>query len=183
MPDPFGPAGTRMYRTGDLVRRRPDGSLDYTGRADGQVKVRGFRVELGEVEAALLALPGVREAAVLLREDDPGDRHLVAYLGRRRRRVAAAREQWRRRLPEHLVPTRWVLLDRLPLTVNGKLDRRALPAPELRPASRGGPATGHRAPRPRPGWPPSGPRCCTATGWASTTTSSPWAGTRCWPPG
>ncbi|MDQ1741764.1 MAG: hypothetical protein QOE23_103, partial [Pseudonocardiales bacterium] len=146
VPDPFGPAGTRMYRTGDLVRRRADGSLDYTGRADGQVKVRGFRVELGEVQAALLAVPGVREAAVLLREDHPGDKHLVGYLvgsgagsgadsgadsGREPGSdlIGAAREQLRRGLPDHLVPTRWVLLDRLPLTVNGKLDRRALPAP------------------------------------------------------
>ncbi|MDQ1739392.1 MAG: hypothetical protein QOE53_1044, partial [Pseudonocardiales bacterium] len=137
VPDPFGPAGSRMYRTGDLVRRRPDGSLDYTGRADRQVKVRGFRVELGEVESALLSLPGVREAAVLVREDSPGDRHLVGYLvsstaGATTRSVTveAAREQLAQRLPGHLVPTRWVLLDRLPLTVNGKLDRRALPAPD-----------------------------------------------------
>ncbi|MBV9821648.1 MAG: amino acid adenylation domain-containing protein, partial [Actinobacteria bacterium] len=127
--DPYGPPGTRMYRTGDLVRRRPDGSLDYTGRADGQVKVRGFRVELGEVETALLAVPGVREAAVLLREDDPGDKHLVGYLVGSVA-VEEVRDRLRQRLPEHLVPTRWVTLDKLPLTVNGKLDRRALPAPE-----------------------------------------------------
>ncbi|HEV2886148.1 MAG TPA: condensation domain-containing protein, partial [Jatrophihabitans sp.] len=128
VPDPFGPAGSRMYRSGDLVRRRTDGSLDYVGRADSQVKVRGFRVELGEVESALLAVPGVREAAVLLREDDPGDKQLVAYLVGSTT-AEAARDQLKRRLPEHLVPTRWVLLERLPLTVNGKLDRRALPAP------------------------------------------------------
>ncbi|HST47695.1 amino acid adenylation domain-containing protein [Jatrophihabitans sp.] len=140
VPDLFGPAGSRMYRTGDLVRRRPDGSLDYAGRADGQVKVRGFRVELGEVETALLAVPGVREAAVLLREDDPGDKHLVGYVVGSST-VEAVREQLRQRLPEHLVPTRWVRLDRLPLTVNGKLDRRALPAPE--PDG----ATGYQAPR------------------------------------
>jgi len=129
VPDPFGVPGSRMYRTGDLVRRRPDGSLDYAGRADGQVKVRGFRVELGEVQTALLAVPGVREAAVLLREDDPGDKHLVGYVVTAGE-TEAVREQLRQRLPEHLVPTRWVRLDRLPLTVNGKLDRRALPAPE-----------------------------------------------------
>ncbi len=145
VPDPFGAAGSRMYRTGDLVRRRPDGSLDYTGRADGQVKVRGFRVELGEVETALLAVPGVREAAVLLREDHPGDKHLVGYLvlsgATGASTVETVREQLRQRLPEHAVPTRWVRLDRLPLTVNGKLDRRALPAPE--PTEQ----AGHQAPR------------------------------------
>jgi amino acid adenylation domain-containing protein len=140
LPDPFGAAGERMYRTGDLVRRHPDGSLDYTGRADRQVKVRGFRVELGEVESALLALPGVREAAVLVREDQPGDQHLVGYLVGAIT-VEAAREQLAQRLPGHLVPTRWVPLERLPLTVNGKLDRRALPAPE-----RAGDAAGYQPP-------------------------------------
>ncbi|MEO7261301.1 MAG: amino acid adenylation domain-containing protein [Jatrophihabitantaceae bacterium] len=127
VPDPFA-AGKRMYRTGDLVRRRADGSLDYAGRADSQVKVRGFRVELGEVESALLGLDGVREAAVVVHEDGPADRQLVAYLAGSST-VEAARRQLKLRLPEHLVPTRWVLLERLPLTVNGKLDRRALPAP------------------------------------------------------
>jgi amino acid adenylation domain-containing protein len=144
VPDPFGPAGSRMYRTGDLVRRRPDGSLDYTGRADRQVKVRGFRVELGEVESALLSLPGVREAAVLVREDSPGDRHLVGYLvgsSAGSTSVEAARDQLAQRLPGHLVPTRWVQLDRLPLTVNGKIDRRALPAPD-----QSGDAAGYQPP-------------------------------------
>ncbi|MFI7516754.1 amino acid adenylation domain-containing protein, partial [Micromonospora echinofusca] len=129
VPDPFAGPGERMYRSGDLVRRRADGTIEFVGRADDQVKVRGFRVEPGEVESALRHVPGVREAAVLLREDVPGDPHLVGYLAGD---VTAevAREQLRRRLPEHLVPTRWVVLDRLPLTANGKLDRRALRAPE-----------------------------------------------------
>ncbi|MDT0528003.1 amino acid adenylation domain-containing protein [Micromonospora sp. DSM 115977] len=129
LPDPFAGPGERMYRSGDLVRRRADGTIEFVGRADDQVKVRGFRVEPGEVEAALRHVPGVREAAVLLREDAPGDAHLVGYLVGDVT-AEAAREQLRRRLPEHLVPTRWVVLERLPLTANGKLDRRALRAPE-----------------------------------------------------
>ncbi|MEV7229556.1 amino acid adenylation domain-containing protein [Polymorphospora sp. NPDC051019] len=128
-PDPFAGPGERMYRSGDLVRRRADGTIEFAGRADDQVKVRGFRVEPGEIESALRDVPGVREAAVLLREDSPGDPHLVGYLAGE---VTAevARDHLRRRLPGHLVPTRWVVLDRLPLTANGKLDRRALRAPE-----------------------------------------------------
>ncbi|MFV2114777.1 amino acid adenylation domain-containing protein, partial [Micromonospora sp. LOL_025] len=129
LPDPFAGPGERMYGTGDLVRRRADGTVEFVGRADDQVKVRGFRVEPGEVESALRHVPGVREAAVLLREDTPGDPHLVGYLVGDVT-AEAAREQLRRLLPEHLVPTRWVVLDRLPLTANGKLDRRALRAPE-----------------------------------------------------
>ncbi|MEH0971440.1 amino acid adenylation domain-containing protein, partial [Micromonospora sp. CPCC 205546] len=129
LPDPFAGAGQRMYRSGDLVRRRADGTIEYVGRADDQVKVRGYRVEPGEVESALRHVPGVREAAVLLREDVPGDPHLVGYLVGDVT-AEAARERLRRRLPEHLVPTRWVVLERLPLTANGKLDRRALRAPE-----------------------------------------------------
>ncbi|MBO4206240.1 non-ribosomal peptide synthetase, partial [Micromonospora echinofusca] len=129
LPDPYGGPGERMYRSGDLVRRRADGTIDFVGRADDQVKVRGFRVEPGEVESALRDVPGVREAAVLLREDSPGDPHLVGYLtGTFTAEVAG--EHLRRRLPGHLVPTRWMVLDRLPLTANGKLDRRALPAPD-----------------------------------------------------
>ncbi|WP_168222430.1 non-ribosomal peptide synthetase [Micromonospora sp. HM134] len=129
LPDPFAGAGQRMYRSGDLARRRSDGTIEFAGRVDDQVKVRGFRVEPGEVESALRHVEGVREAAVLLREDTPGDPHLVGYLVGDVT-AEAARDQLRRRLPEHLVPTRWVVLDRLPLTANGKLDRRALRAPE-----------------------------------------------------
>ncbi|WP_175439954.1 non-ribosomal peptide synthetase [Micromonospora nigra] len=129
LPDPFAGPGERMYRSGDLARRRADGTVEFVGRADDQVKVRGFRVEPGEVESVLRHVAGVRDAAVLLREDTPGDPHLVGYLvGDVTAEVA--REQLRRQLPEHLVPTRWVVLDRLPLTANGKLDRRALRAPE-----------------------------------------------------
>ncbi|WP_431886954.1 amino acid adenylation domain-containing protein, partial [Micromonospora wenchangensis] len=141
LPDPFAGAGQRMYRSGDLARRRSDGTIEFAGRVDDQVKVRGFRVEPGEVESALRHVEGVREAAVLLREDTPGDPHLVGYLVGDVT-AATARDQLRRRLPEHLVPTRWVVLDRLPLTANGKLDRRA-----LRPPEQGDVATTYVAPR------------------------------------
>ncbi|MFD1319760.1 amino acid adenylation domain-containing protein [Micromonospora sonneratiae] len=129
LPDPYAGPGERMYRSGDLVRRLADGTIEFVGRADDQVKVRGFRVEPGEIESVLRDVPGVREAAVLLREDSPGDPHLVGYLTGD---VTAemARDHLRRRLPAHMLPTRWVVLDRLPLTANGKLDRRALRAPE-----------------------------------------------------
>ncbi|MGA4837498.1 amino acid adenylation domain-containing protein [Streptomyces sp. G45] len=128
--NPFGAPGTRMYRTGDLVRRRPDGQLEFTGRVDDQVKVRGFRVELGEIEALIAAQPGITGAAVTVRD---GSR-LAAYLvGRDGERpdVAAVRDRLGGVLPEYMVPSAYVVLDRLPLTKNGKLDRRALPAPDL----------------------------------------------------
>ncbi|WP_405109271.1 amino acid adenylation domain-containing protein [Micromonospora sp. NBC_01405] len=128
VPDPYGPPGARLYRTGDLGRWRADGQLVFLGRRDHQVKIRGYRVELGEVEAALRDCPGVHQAAVLLRDD-----RLVAYLeptpGAQPPDVAGLRRVLADRLPEHMVPGRWVVLDRLPLQEHGKVDRRALPEP------------------------------------------------------
>ncbi|MFD4504153.1 amino acid adenylation domain-containing protein, partial [Streptomyces sp. NPDC058457] len=130
---PFGTPGERMYRSGDLVRRRADGSLAFLGRADDQVKIRGVRVELGELNALIGAVPGVAHAATVLREDTPGHKRLVSYVvpepgdatpspDALRRAVTAA-------VPPAVVPSAFVVVDSLPLTANGKLDRRALPAP------------------------------------------------------
>ena len=130
VPDPFGPAGERLYRTGDRVRWRADGTLDFRGRLDHQVKLRGFRVELGEVETALMASPGVREAAVLMREDRAGDRRLVAYVVGDVA-VEDLRRSLRERLPDYMVPAAFVTLAAFPFTANGKVDRKALPAPAL----------------------------------------------------
>ncbi|MGW4209321.1 amino acid adenylation domain-containing protein [Lentzea sp. NPDC004789] len=138
LPDPFaiGP-GRRMYRTGDLGRRRPDGSVEFLGRLDQQVKIRGHRVEPAEIEGALVAHPEVTEAVVVARDDQPGGPRLVAYLvGRDSATLpgpGALRTHLRHRLPEYMVPSAFVVLPALPLTPNGKLDRLALPAPDQRP--------------------------------------------------
>jgi amino acid adenylation domain-containing protein len=139
IPNPFDRTpDARLYKTGDLARFLPDGNIEYLGRIDHQVKVRGFRIELGEIEAALLGHPGVREAVVIAREDTPGDQRLVAYYTAVETNTpdAAAldaeqlREFLRARVPEYMVPAAYVRLTSMPLTPNGKLDRKALPAPE-----------------------------------------------------
>lgn len=132
VPDPFGAPGDRLYRTGDLAVRRPDGELEFRGRRDDQVQLRGFRIELGEIEVALAALPGVREAAVALGEDALGEPRLVGYAvlaPGHSTPEEALREALSDRLPGHMVPSAVVLLDAFPLTANGKLDRKSLPAP------------------------------------------------------
>ncbi|MFL6289707.1 MAG: amino acid adenylation domain-containing protein [Thermoanaerobaculia bacterium] len=132
LPDPFSGPGERLYRTGDLARRRADGSLELLGRIDHQVKLRGFRIELGEIEAALLAHPAVREAAVLAVDaaNPDGDRRLAAYVAPPVE-VEELRGHLAARLPSYMVPGAWVMLDALPRTPNGKLDRKALPRPDL----------------------------------------------------
>ncbi|OBK78647.1 hypothetical protein A5651_01580 [Mycobacterium sp. 1274761.0] len=132
---PFAGAGARMYRTGDLVRWGTDGQLRYVGRADDQVKIRGYRIELGEVQAALAGCEGVEHAAVIAREDRPGDRRLVGYVTGSAD-PAAVRETLAERLPAYMVPAAVVVLETLPLTINGKLDKRALPAPEYQDVDR-----------------------------------------------
>ncbi|WP_258187276.1 non-ribosomal peptide synthetase [Variovorax sp. WS11] len=124
---PFGDGG-RLYRSGDLVRWRADGQIEYLGRVDHQVKIRGFRIELGEVEARLLDQPGVREAVVVAQEDAQGAR-LVAYVAGEALAADALRRQLGAVLPDYMVPSVVMLLDRLPLNTNGKVDRKALPAP------------------------------------------------------
>ncbi len=150
LPDPFSPRpGGRMYATGDRALFRPDGTMEFLGRVDFQVKVRGYRIELGEIEAALLRHPQVREAVVLAREDVAGEKRLVAYVvaaGAPAPAAAELREALRQTLPEYMVPWSFVLLDRLPVTANGKLDRKALPSPQA--AAAGAPAgEDHVAPR------------------------------------
>ncbi|MBN9635620.1 MAG: AMP-binding protein, partial [Actinobacteria bacterium] len=139
---PFGAPGQRMYRTGDLVRWGADGQLQYLGRADEQVKIRGYRIELGDVQTVLAGLDGVRQAAVIVREDRPGDKRLVGYITGTAD-PAAARTAVAKYLPAYMVPAAVVAIETLPLTPNGKLDRRALPAPTY------GSADQYRAPATR----------------------------------
>jgi acyl-coenzyme A synthetase/AMP-(fatty) acid ligase/acyl carrier protein len=145
-PDPFsGESRARMYRTGDRVRWRYDGELEFLGRVDDQVKLRGFRIEPGEIAGVLLKLESIRQCAVVLREDQPGDPRLVAYLVMARNQTAeqvdpdAMRTHVRQHVPDYMVPSAFLVIDALPLTANGKLDRRALPAP---------PAISRRLPQP-----------------------------------
>ncbi|MGV2073134.1 MULTISPECIES: non-ribosomal peptide synthetase [Rhizobium/Agrobacterium group] len=138
MADPFAGEGERIYRTGDLVRWRRDGVLDYLGRNDHQIKIRGFRVEPGEIEAALSALPQVREAVVILRDDPGREKRLVAYVVPREGAVgevasldaADLSERLGKVLPVHMIPAAYVVLDAIPLNSNGKTDRHALPVPQ-----------------------------------------------------
>jgi amino acid adenylation domain-containing protein len=131
LPDPEG-GNRRIYLTGDLGRMLPDGCLEHHGRQDFQVKIRGLRVEVAEVEAALRSMAAIREAAVVAREDKPGDKRLVAYIvpaGNAPLNVSTARKFVEQKLPPHMVPSRFVMLDALPLTPTGKVNRRALPDP------------------------------------------------------
>src|SRR5262249_27131427 len=133
--DPFSAdPHARMYKTGDLGRWRPDGAVEYLGRNDHQVKLRGFRIELGEIEAQLLRHPEVKDSVVIAREDVPGEKRLVGYVVPRDAAQAGTedlRAYLKAALPEYMVPSAFVRLQQLPLSPNGKLDRRALPPPEL----------------------------------------------------
>ncbi|MEJ8671124.1 hypothetical protein WKI71_30200 [Streptomyces sp. MS1.AVA.1] len=167
-----------MYRTGDLVRRLPGGDLEFMGRGDDQVKVRGFRIEPAEVEAALAGCPGVERAVVAARPGPGGGKRLVAYV------VGGdpdlVREHAARTLPAHLLPSAWSRLDTVPLTAHGKVDRAALPEPEPDGGPRG---RGRRIARPggNSGCARCSRRCSASTRSAPTPTSSRTAGTRCSP--
>ena len=135
IPDPFGGQGSRLYRTGDLARWRPDGTLECLGRVDDQIKIRGFRVELGEIESCLAAHPALRETAVAAHEDGTGELRLAGYVvvraGHDQPTAAELRAWLLERLPEYMVPAAFVPLGTLPQSPSGKVDRKALPAPRL----------------------------------------------------
>jgi iturin family lipopeptide synthetase A len=139
VPDPFagrggfGQPGDRLYKTGDRARYLADGNLEYLGRTDGQIKLRGFRIELAEIESVLLQRPEIVEAAVVLREDEPGNPRIVAYLRPAESEamsIGKLRDELKRLLPDYMIPSAFVRLDTMPLTTNGKVDRAALPAPD-----------------------------------------------------
>lgn len=184
---PFADRGSEwVYRTGDRARLRPDGLLDYVGRADQQVKVRGFRVEPAEIETALLTLPSVRAAAVLAVPEPGAGHRLVGYLatGGERPDLAAVRRSLAARLADHKVPGSFVVVDTFPLTANGKLDRAGLASlgPEESAVAAHVPPAATAS---RRSWPRSGPRCCAASGSGRPTTSShsaatPCCSARCW---
>ena len=139
VPDPFsGKQGARMYRTGDVCNWLPDGEIRYVGRADHQVKLRGFRIESGEIESAMEKHPAVRKAFAMVREDKPGLKRLVAYYETKKGSAPAEaselRDELKKTVPEYMVPSSFVALERLPLTPNGKIDRKALPVPDAQPA-------------------------------------------------
>jgi acyl carrier protein len=133
LPNLFNQESGRLYKTGDLVRYLPDGAIEFLGRIDHQIKLRGFRIELGEIESVLGQHPGINEVVVTVREDQSGDKRLVAYLTHSQEElpnVNAIRHFLKEKLPEYMAPSAFVLLDKLPLTSNGKIDRKALPAPD-----------------------------------------------------
>jgi acyl carrier protein len=135
IPNPFSDEpGQRLYKTGDLARYLSDGNIEFLGRLDHQVKIRGFRIEQGEVESTLLQHPSVRETTVIAREDIPGDKRLVAYYvvpnPEQTPTIDGLRNFLKQKLPDYMVPSAFVLLDAVPLTPNGKVDRRALPTPD-----------------------------------------------------
>ena len=133
LPDPFSKRpGARMYRTGDLVQQTEEGKLEFLNRVDSQVKIRGFRIELGEIESALTQYPTIRDNIVLVREDTPGDKRLVAYLIKRENQetdLTELRQFLKSKIPDYMVPVAYVFIDHFPLTPNGKIDRKALPSP------------------------------------------------------
>ena len=134
IPDPFSSdVDARLYKTGDLARHLPTGEIEFLGRSDDQIKIRGFRIELGEIEGALAKHPGVREGVVVAREDTPGDKQIVAYFVPQSVAPGAAelRQYLQKQLPEYMVPSAFVVLESLPMTPNGKVNRRGLPAPQV----------------------------------------------------